>query len=121
MIIGYRLKEAREKKGLTQKQVGALLGTSGASICGYEKNTKTPTMSNFFKLVDILSLDIAYTLGVEIEVIPYDNDKEKFKISQKDIDIIDYLKNNPELYNKLYMDMKRTFHKMEKNLRNTKI
>ena len=50
MIIGKRLKEARIKKGMSQEELGNILGVSKVSICGYEKGTRTPTMENFLDL-----------------------------------------------------------------------
>ena len=51
MIIGERLKEARIAKKLSQETLVNLLGVSKVSICGYEKGTRTPNMSNFLKLI----------------------------------------------------------------------
>lgn len=40
--LGLRLKELREKKKLTQEQVGRYLEVSGANISNYESNVVTP-------------------------------------------------------------------------------
>ena len=51
MLVGERLKEARLAKGLSQQELGDLLGVSKVSICGYEKGTRTPTLNNFIDLI----------------------------------------------------------------------
>ena len=53
MIIGKRIKNARTKKGLTQEELGKLLGVSKVSICGYERGTRTPTMENCVVVNDV--------------------------------------------------------------------
>ena len=54
MIKGERLKKLRISKNLTQEQLGKVLGVTKASICCYEKGTRTPTLET---LLDIVELD----------------------------------------------------------------
>ena len=44
MGIGRRLKEAREKAGLTQEELGKMIGVTGSSITNYEKETSHPNI-----------------------------------------------------------------------------
>ena len=39
MGIGYRIKEARERLGLTQTELGQKVGVTGSAITNYEKDT----------------------------------------------------------------------------------
>lgn len=50
-MLGQRIKEARLSKGLSQEQLGNLIGVSKVTICWYESNTRTPSLENFEKLV----------------------------------------------------------------------
>jgi len=65
MTVGERIKQARKEKGLTQKQLGELLGVTQATIQQYETgNPKPETLKRiakalgvpFFKLRDISDL-----------------------------------------------------------------
>ena len=59
MIIGERLKK-RIKRGLSQQQLGDMLGVTKVSICGYETGTRTPTLENFLDILKILDLTPDY-------------------------------------------------------------
>lgn len=58
-MFGKRLKEAREKAGLTQDQLGEIIGKAGNTIYRWEKRAVTPR--DVLKLAPLL----AKTLGVE--------------------------------------------------------
>lgn len=116
MIIGKRLKEARVEKGLSQEELGNLLGVSKVSICGYEKGTRTPTMENFLDLIEILNLEPDYVLGRDTEVKSKKDKAYKIIMAEEDIQIIKELKNNRELYNKLCSDTKRTIELINRKL-----
>ena len=108
MIIGSRLKEARLKKKLSQEQLGDMLGVSKVSVCGYEKGTRTPTMENFLELIKILDLEPDYVLGRDKMVVSESNRDYKILMAEEDLQIIQEIKKNRELYNKLCDDPKRT-------------
>lgn len=116
MIIGERLKEARKIKKLSQQELGEIIGVSKVSICGYEKGTRTPTMTNFLDLIKILDLDVNYVLGQDISIISEKNEDYKVKVSSVDLAIINELKQNRELYNKMCSDPKRTIDLIKKKL-----
>ena len=116
MIIGERLKEARLAKKMSQETLGKLLGVSKVSICGYETGTRTPNMSNFLKLIRILDLDAKYVLGMDVKVINEDNEEYPIKLARNDIQIIEELKKNRELYNMLCSNPKRTLDKIKSKL-----
>lgn len=56
MGIGKRLKEARELRGLTQEELGRLVGVTGSAITNYEKEVshpKEPVMYALFKALNV--------------------------------------------------------------------
>ena len=57
MGIGRRLKEAREKAGLTQDALGKLVGVTGSSITNYEKETSHPKEPIMYALINALGVD----------------------------------------------------------------
>ena len=92
MIIGSRIKEARLKKKMSQEQLGAILGVSKVSVCGYEKGTRTPTMENFLQLIEILDLEPDYVLGRDNEVRSEKNRDCKVIVADEDLQIIKEIK-----------------------------
>ena len=107
MIIGKRIKNARTKKGLTQEELGKLLGVSKVSICGYERGTRTPTMENFLDLIEILEVEPDYLLGRDTKTTTKKNSNITI-IAEEDMQIIKEIKNNRELYNLFCTDPKKT-------------
>lgn len=57
MGIGRRIKEAREKKGLTQDELGKLIGVTGSAITNYEKETSHPKEPMMYALINALDVD----------------------------------------------------------------
>lgn len=57
MGIGKRIKEAREKAGLTQEELGKLIGVTGSAITNYEKETSHPKEPIMYALIDALKVE----------------------------------------------------------------
>lgn len=64
--FGYRLKELRKSKKLTQAQVANHLNLSKATISGYENNIKTPSVEVLIQLSLLYGVSTDYLLGLEI-------------------------------------------------------
>ncbi len=60
MTIGKRIKECREKVGLTQEELAKLLGVSKGAIGNYESDASYPKIENMTKLFEILKTDANY-------------------------------------------------------------
>lgn len=54
MSIGEKIKLYRERKKLTQEQLGNLIGVKGATITRYEKGDRQPKIEQFSKLAEAL-------------------------------------------------------------------
>lgn len=63
--FGYRLRELRESKNLTQTQVAKRLNLSKTTISGYENNIKTPSLEVLVKLSILYGVSADYILGLE--------------------------------------------------------
>lgn len=107
MIIGERIRVERIKRGLSQEELGKMLNVSKVSVCGYETGTRTPTMETFLKLIDILDIEPNYILGRDANIISDKEETYVFKMAKDDIIIINEIKKNPLLYNKLCHDPQR--------------
>lgn len=58
MKIGEALKNARERKGLTQKELAEMLYVHHSLICKWEKGKREITLSALVKIEDVLEMSI---------------------------------------------------------------
>jgi len=111
-----RLKTKRKELGLTQEQLGSLINVTKASICCYEKGTRTPTLENFIDLNRVLSVGPDYLLGQEISVVIKDSPKYSVHMAKDDLAIINEIKNDQEIYEFFLQDPKRAVTFIKKKL-----
>jgi len=64
-----KIKELREKKGLTQGKLAELLGLSRSTIAMYETNNSNPDYETLKKLSALFGVSIDYLLG-NTELVP---------------------------------------------------
>ena len=74
MGIGYRIKEARERLGLTQTELGLRVGVTGSAITNYEKETSHPKEQVIYKLMEVLGVDANYLFQDCMRIPPKNND-----------------------------------------------
>ena len=74
MGIGNRIKEARENLGLTQTELGALVGVTGSAITNYEKETSHPKEQIIYKLMETLNVDANYLFQDVVKIKAQQND-----------------------------------------------
>ncbi len=67
MGIGKRIKEARENLGLTQKELGDLLGVTGSAVTNYENETSHPKEPVMYKMFDVLKVDANFLFQDEMK------------------------------------------------------
>lgn len=118
MLIGQRLREARIKRKLSQEELGNMIGVSKVSVCGYEKGKRTPTMEVFLSIVDILDVDPNYLLGRDVSVVSENDESYAVKLSKNDLEILNSIKKDRKLYNKLLAEPSRTVSMISKILEN---
>jgi len=58
--FGEKLREIREKKGMTLREVADLAGVSESLISQIERNRVSPAMDTLLTLVEVLDIDIEY-------------------------------------------------------------
>lgn len=74
--LGERIKQIRNKTGLTQEQFAASLGMGNANLSGIESGSKNPKLSFFFNLVKIYKVSLDYLfLGIGEPTIEQKNPK----------------------------------------------
>jgi len=62
-IFGERLKELRSEKGMTQKQLAALLSVSGNTVHAWECDLQEPSMSALKEISSIFNVSLDYLFG----------------------------------------------------------
>lgn len=86
-MFGERIKELREKKGLTQKELASFLGISDRAVGYYEKEERTPPPDMLQKIADFFDVSVDYILGrtnIPNAHIP-DDYTQKYKVTKRDL------------------------------------
>lgn len=115
MFIGYRLKMLRRQYHLSQIELGRLLGVSKVSVSNYEKGLRTPSMKTLLMILNVFNVSADYVLGRELNVVCEDDGKFSVMLASNDINIINELRNQKEVYNLISNDPKRFFEAVCKN------
>lgn len=66
MSLHDRIKEARKNRGITQTELGELIGVAKTTIAGYEKN-REPTAAQLGLIADVLDVGVSFLLQDEIK------------------------------------------------------
>lgn len=78
MSIGEHIKMARKNKGLTQKELGNLLGISQSAVGQFENDTSNPKYETLQKIADALDVSV-YSL------IDINKSQKELEILQKEL------------------------------------
>lgn len=92
MLIGSRLKELRLSFGVTQEELGKILGVTKASICCYEKGSRTPTIENLIDLINYFGISADYLLGCEKQVTTNSKKPKTYLMSEEEVKFIELLR-----------------------------
>ena len=84
VTLGSRLKVLRQEKGLTQKEVAKLIGTTDVSIGRYEMDARVPKADILNSLAKLYDVEIDYLLTGKEETEQPLNDRDKKDI-EKDL------------------------------------
>lgn len=117
MLIGKRIKDLRIERGLSQQELGDMIGVTKVSICGYENGTRTPSLETFALLADTFETTTDYLLGREVSVVFEETREYVGSISSEDIELIQELRHYPSLYDTMLKDVKRSVSLINKKLR----
>ena len=64
--FGRRLAAFREKKGITQAELGNRTGLTASWVCHYERGSRSPNLENLVRLADALDLTVGELLGFAV-------------------------------------------------------
>ncbi len=65
IILGERLKELREERGLTQRQCAELLGIHSVTYLHYEKDQRQPPLQLLADIAAFYGVSVDYLLGLK--------------------------------------------------------
>lgn len=117
MFVGNRLKEIRKKRGLTQEELGKLINVTKVSVCCYEKETQLPSLDTLDDLTKVFGVDANYFFGKDVPVVMEDTKDYVVYLAKEDLELINEIKQNKELYNMLISDPKRMVELVDKKLK----
>lgn len=113
---GVRLKELRKNKGLTQQELGELLGVTKASICCYEKGTRTPNLETIIAMMALYNVTSDYLIGSDKIVTIQNNNSKNEVITEEELLFIKELRKNKYLAEILLNDPKRGIELIDKKI-----
>lgn len=117
MINGERLRKLRKDKGLTQNELGQMLGLGKSAICCYEKELRSPSLETIMDLVNIFAVSADYLLGIDKLIeINIGKDKTYVPITEEEIKFIEELKKDKMVYDILFEDPKRGANLIKKKI-----
>lgn len=83
MSIGSRIKDARIRKNLTQRELAALVGVTNGAIANYEAGTSSPKEPVMFKLLEALEVDANYLFQDG-----YESPTDEFSITPSELKLV---------------------------------
>ncbi|MBQ2873364.1 MAG: helix-turn-helix transcriptional regulator [Bacilli bacterium] len=114
MILGYRLRELRRENGMSQEDLGKLLGVTKVSVSGYENGNRVPSLDVLNQILDVFGVSADYLMGRELNVVCEDDTSISMTLSTSDIEIIREIRSNNELFNAIANNPKRFFSSFNK-------
>ncbi len=109
MLNGRRLREARKRRGLTQTELGDLIGVGKSAICCYEKEIRNPTLEALLEMVHVFGVSTDYLLGLDYLIKTTDKDNKEcyVEMTKEEIIFIEEIKKNQMVYDILIENPKR--------------
>ena len=64
VLIGRRIKLARELAGLTQEKLAEIIGVSRTAVVRWESGETVPTVDHLIEMTSVLKVSADYLLGI---------------------------------------------------------
>lgn len=116
-VFRRRLRETRENRGISQKQVGEAIGTSRSAVCYYESGRSLPDMEQIEKIAEYLQVDIFWLLGKEYTGLIHREGSRIINLSEEDWRILRAIHSNPDLFNYLLDHTEERIARISRNIR----
>ena len=117
MVKDDRLKALRKEKGLTQSQLGELIGVKKSVICLYERELRNPTIESIVALCQIFNVNADYLIGNdELATVDVNGEEERFAMTKEEVAFMKELRKNKKAYALLVEDLKRGMDFLESKI-----
>lgn len=63
--LGFRIKEIRTRRGLSQKELAQRINKSKSAVCGYETNAQIPPLEVLVSIASVLNVSLDYLVGFD--------------------------------------------------------
>ena len=81
-VIGEKIREAREAKGMTQKELGDFLEYSHMGISHFEKGVREMKISDIEKLAKFFGKDFSYFLSTGVTMFRAGGDTQDTSVTE---------------------------------------
>ena len=65
--LGFRIKQIRTQRGLTQSELAKRINKSKSAVCGYESEAQVPPLDVLVSIASVLNVSLDYLVGFEME------------------------------------------------------
>lgn len=114
MFLGKRLRFIRKKNGLSQRELGKMLHVSKASVSGYEKGKRQPSIDVFISILELFRVSADYMLGLDFYAVAESNQKLVLNVSSDDIRLLKIIKDSPDLYKNIIYNPEKLVRELKK-------
>lgn len=115
IVFQKRLKETREKRGLTQEQLGKEIFLTKAEVSNYETGKRKAPLVTVIEIARFLEVDFLWLVGMELD---YEKDNDKIvNLSELELKIIDALRRDSGLYEEFLENPERTIANINRALK----
>ena len=63
--LGFRIKEMRVRRGISQKELAQRINKSKSAVCGYETNAQIPPLEVLVSIASVLNVSLDYLVGFD--------------------------------------------------------
>lgn len=100
--FGYILRDLRKSKGLTQRELAAMLGISFSAVSMYERGEREPDFEMIEAIADTFNVDMNYLLGKQeakrvFSVGTAQNDTETIRLNADELEFLREIRERPEM------------------------
>lgn len=117
-VLCRRLRELRKDHGLTQEQMGAIIGVHKGTISYYEKGRNRPSMEDLSKFADHFNISLDYFAGRDYQVITDNREPygRKIRLSREEVRFIKKLRGDVRLHNMVLENPENLVDRMQLRL-----
>ena len=65
--LGYRIRETRTQRGISQSELAKRINKSKSAVCGYESNAQIPPSEVLVSIATVLNVSLDCLVGFDVE------------------------------------------------------